>query len=169
LDDIKYVSIFDDAIDHARSKVKGEDGYVGTCNLAHLVFKPGAVPVYFHLRPFGGFEKGYIGRVESQSEKVLRSLEVGLVGIENLPGREGRLWSGSQPLDLPNEPKRLIWSPAELKELDATLGEEIQLELYSRLLEKSSRGKLWGVSARPYTLPPYLLGELAKIERRSAA
>lgn len=166
-DPIRYVSIFDPAIDRAKSKIKGDDGYEGTLDRRHLVMVPGMTPTIFVLHPLTWEGRRSVNSGGSADEKMVRAVMWGLDSIVDGADPTGRAWRGSYEVKLPRG-NRTIWHDHEIADIEDRYGQVVLHELGMVLMQRAERGNAWSGSARPYTLPPYLWGVLAPAARPAA-
>lgn len=164
-DPIRYVSIFDEAIDRTKSRLRGDDGYEGTLDRRHLVMLPGARETTFVLRWLD-----YPARraVNSTTQADARHIIAVMWGLESIETPDSdRAWRGSQ-LVKPDAGERQIWHQHEIAEIEDRWGMKLIHEIGNLLLQKAERGNAWSGSVRPYTLPQYLWDVLAPVARPAA-
>lgn len=165
--EIRYISVIDDAIDPKRSKLRGAAGYEGTLDRQHLVMFPGKSPVVFILRKLDQYGRNWVEGTSDAYETTKRYVEVGLVGVEGYePWGSGKTWRGTGQLDLPNG-KRLCLTRDELAEFEEEFGKPVMEELQAVLAHKRA-GKAWGRGALPCRLPRSVWDEQEDLARLRA-
>jgi hypothetical protein len=162
------VCTLDTAIDRLSSKV---EEFADTRDPSHLVFKPGARPFTFKLRPIGtSLMTSYVDSTPHVTDKWRRAFQVAVEEIDNVTDDYGsfRKYLPQTPLRTPKR-ELVVFSEDEVDDLAERLGGVAWIyEIGSVAYERSFLGKALSGGEVSWSLPPSSLAALARMKHHRA-
>lgn len=173
IEPIKVVSVFDEAIDRAKTDIAKYAGSLaqqvpGSRDIADVQFRAGFTPRFVHVRPLTMNEVMVAQRLmQQQAGAELFIFRTTVQRIEHAGG-PGRDLAPHRLQRMPDGTDARLWEDEDLAQAISLFGLKFIVEMASIAWDRAQQGKAWSGSV-PYMLPPWCSQELDRTAAQLAA